>query len=375
MNSSPGAPIRFEIVSRDARTSARTAVLHTPHGDIDTPAFAPVGTRGAVKAISPRDLEDLGVQLVMVNAFHLAMRPGTEPVRRLGTVHDLGGWHGPLMSDSGGYQAFSLGELADQDEDGITFRYPVDGSVHRFTPETVTRLQEELGADLVMPLDVCTPYPATVEQATTDMRLTHAWAERARRCKQRQDQLLYGIVQGSVYPDLRQESAIAISELGFDAFAIGGVSVGESKDEMYRAVLTSVEVLPEGRPRHLLGVGHPEDLVATVAHGIDTFDCVMPTRVARNGGALTMSGRMNLRNAVHRTDPSPIDPECRCYACTNFSRSAIRHFVTSDEILGIHLLTLHNLHFVLDLMRRIRHEVADGTYAEFAAHFAESYVP
>jgi queuine tRNA-ribosyltransferase len=279
------------------------------------------------------------------------------------------------MADSGGYQAFSLGEMARVDDGGITFRYPIDGSTHRFTPESVMNVQSCIGADLIMPLDVCTEYPTTFSKARADMEQTHKWAARSQAVHDRGDQLLYGVVQGSVFPELRAESAEHIASLGFQAMAIGGVSVGESKQEMRSVVRSSVSALPEEAPRHLLGVGHPDDLVASIASGIDTFDCVMPTRVARNGAALTNGGRINLRNAAHSLADTPIDDDCRCYACRQFSRAAIRHFVKSDEILGLHLLTLHNLHFTLDLMRRARLALVEGTFPAFVERFGATYRP
>ncbi|MCE7938464.1 tRNA guanosine(34) transglycosylase Tgt [bacterium] len=365
--------LRFDVVARDGASLARRGVLYTPHGPIATPAFAPVGTQGAVKALAPRDLLGLGVEVVMANAYHLAMRPGADTVAALGGLHALSGWDGPLMTDSGGFQIFSLQGASRVDDDGVTFKSHVDGSMHRFTPESVVALQQTLGADLVMPLDVCTGHPAPRARAAHDMRVTLRWAERARRSHTRPDQWLYGIVQGSVYADLRAESARSTAQLGFPAYAIGGVSVGESKPEMLAAVEAAVPHLPPHAPRHLLGVGHPEDIVEGVARGIDTFDCVMPTRVARTAAALTMDGRINLRNASHVADLRPLDPACGCYACQRFSRGAIRHLFMAGEMLGPHLLTLHNVHFTLDLLRRIRAALESGTFGGFRRDFLARY--
>ncbi len=365
--------LRFDTHSRDTESLARTGVLYTPHGAIPTPAFAPVGTQGAVKALSPRDLRDLGVEVVMANAYHLAMRPGADTVAALGGLHALSGWNGPLMTDSGGFQVFSLPGASRVDADGVTFKSHIDGSTHRFTPESVVDLQQTLGADLAMPLDVCTGYPATREQAARDLRLTLAWAERSLQAHGRRDQWLYGIVQGSVYADLRAESARRTAELDFPAYAIGGVSVGEAKSDLLAAIDAAVPHLPPAAPRHLLGVGHPEDIVEGVARGIDTFDCVMPTRVARTAAALTMEGRINLRNAHHATDRRPLDPACACYACQQFSRGAIRHLLMAGEMLGPHLLTLHNLHFTLDLVRQMRAAIASGTFGDFRREFLTHY--
>jgi queuine tRNA-ribosyltransferase len=363
----------FEISHRDPDTAARTGMIHTTHGTIPTPAFAPVGTQATVKSLAPKDLALLGVAIVMSNAYHLALRPGAATVEALGGLHALAGWDGPMMTDSGGFQVFSLETKTQVDTDGVTFRSHIDGSVQRFTPESVAAWQMTLGADLVMPLDVCTGYPVTHETAAAEMWLTRAWAERARRAHSRVGQVLYGIVQGSVFPDLRAESARGIAALGFEAYAIGGVSVGETKTEMWSAVDAALPHLPDAAPRHLLGVGYPEDLVEGVARGIDTFDCVMPTRIARNAGALTMDGRINLRNSAFAQDRRPLAEDCTCYACQHFSRGAIRHFTLADEILGLHLLTLHNLHFTLSLMRQLRGAIAAGSFAAFRRDFLARY--
>jgi queuine tRNA-ribosyltransferase len=367
------APITFDIVARDPETYARAGVLRTTHGTIPTPAFAPVGTQGAVKAMSPRDLEEIGVTVVMANAYHLEMRPGSDVVSALGGLHGLSGWDGPLMADSGGFQVFSMAGRREIDSDGVTFRSHIDGAAHRFTPESVAELQESLGADLIMPLDVCTGFPVSRAQAAADARLTAEWARRALRSHSRDDQLLYGIVQGSVYGDLRAESAAMLADAGFRAFAVGGVSVGEPKAEMLCAIEASVPGLPEAAPRHLLGVGHPEDIVEAVARGMDTFDCVAPTRWARNAGAITMDGRINIRNAEHTSDVRPLQDGCMCYACRHFSRGAIRHLLKAGEILGLHLLTIHNLRFVLDLTARLRSAILDGTFASCRRDFLTDY--
>lgn len=365
--------VSFEVVCRDTESRARAGLLATPHGDIPTPAFAPVATQATVKSMPPTALEAMGVRLLMSNAYHLAMRPGVDVVRDLGGLHRLAGWDGPMMTDSGGYQVFSLTGLRDVDDDGVSFRSHVDGTLHRFTPERVIDVQEALGADLIMPLDVCTGYPATREQAELDVKRTADWAERALRAHGRHGQLLYGIVQGSVFDDLRVASADAVVRLGFRASAIGGVSVGESKDDMRAALDAVVPRLPDAAPRHLLGVGHPDDIVDAIARGMDTFDCVAPTRWARNGGAMTMSGRRNLRNARYARDEQPIEAGCPCLACARFSRGAIRHFVKSGEILGLQLLTMHNLSFVLHLTARARSAILDGTFGAWRRSFQSSY--
>lgn len=364
--------LRFEILARDPASGARAGLLHTPHGVVPTPAFAPVGTQGAVKALSPADLTDLGVPVLMCNAYHLAMRPGAAQVQALGGLHRLSGWPGPLMTDSGGFQVFSLEGLRKVDDDGVTFRSHIDGDLHRFTPESVIAVQEQLGADLIMPLDLCTGYPAGRSAVEHDLDRTQRWLERALAARTRPDQALYGIVQGGTFADLRAAAARAVVGAGPDAYAIGGVSVGEPKAALMGAVVAALAELPEQAPRHLLGVGHPDDLVAGIAKGVDTFDCVMPTRIARNAGALTMAGRMNLRLAQYAGDTEPIDRGCECYACRHFSRGALRHFLKAGEILGIHLLTLHNLHFTLDLVRRARAAILSGDFGSFQAAFVEA---
>lgn len=360
----------FEIQARDPLSLARAGLLHTPHGAIPTPAFLPVGTQATVKGCPPEMLRQLGVAAVMSNAYHLALRPGAATVAALGGLHVLAGWDGPMMTDSGGFQVFSLAHRRKVDAGGVDFRSHLDGSLLRFTPESVMTLQADLGADLIMPLDVCSAGGANHESAAAEMRLTLAWAARARDAQRREDQLLYGIVQGAAHPDLRAESARATRALGFEAYAIGGLSVGESKASTLAALDAAVVELPDEAPRHLLGVGHPEDFVTGVLRGMDTFDCVMPTRVARTGGALTWDGRVNMRNAVHAQDPAPLDADCPCPTCRRFSRGAIRHFLKAGEMLGPMLLTVHNLHFMLRLIADLRQAILDGRLAELREQLA-----
>jgi queuine tRNA-ribosyltransferase len=364
--------IRFEVLARDPATGARAGLLHTPHGPVATPAFVPVGTQGTVKAATPADLAALGVELVMCNAYHLAMRPGAETVRALGGLHRLAAWDAPLMTDSGGFQVFSLAERRKVTDDGVTFRSHVDGNLHHFTPESVVALQEALGADLAMPLDVCTPYPADRADVERDLARTQAWLERAVVARRRADQALYGIVQGGLFPDLRAEAARAVVALEPEGYAVGGVSVGETQGQMLAAVAATVAELPQGAPRHLLGVGHPDDLVPCIALGIDTFDCVLPTRLARNAAALTPSGRISLRHAAYRADTRPIQAGCDCYACRNFSRGAIRHFVKADEILAAQLLTLHNLAFTVRRVAAARAAILAGAFDDFRRSLASA---
>lgn len=365
--------VRFEILRCDSTTAARAGVLETAHGKVPTPAFAPVGTQGAVKALAPRDLHSLGVALVMMNACHLAMRPGVATVAALGGLHAFAGWDGAIMTDSGGYQAFSLGDAVRRDADGLMLRDPASGALHRFTPESLVAIQETLAVDIALPLDVCTPYPTTPQQAALDVDTTMRWAERTQAARRRSEPAFYGIVQGGIDLELRAQAARAIARLGFDGFALGGLSVGEPKAAMLRVVAATVSHLPEERPRHLLGVGHPEDLVLCIGEGVDTFDCVMPTRVARNGGALTMNGRLNLRNAVYASDRRPLAEGCSCYACQRFSRGALRHLLLAREILALQLLTLHNVHFTVELVNRAREAILAGQFARFRDQFLAEY--
>ena len=363
-------PFVFTIRGRDGR--ARLGSLHTPHGELATPLFAPVGTQAAVKAVSPAQLEEVGVRLILANTYHLYLRPGDERIARLGGLHRFMDWPHPILTDSGGYQIFSLAERRQLDDEGVTFRSHLDGSTHRLTPERAISIQENLGADLIMALDVCPPARerAEVEQA---VHLTHRWAERCLRAKTRTDQALFGIVQGGVFPDLRRQSAEFIASLGFPGHAIGGLSVGEAKEETLAMLELLDASLPEDRPRYLMGVGSPEDLVQAVRRGVDLFDCVLPTRMARNHAALTRRGRMNLRAAVYADDPQPIDPECTCYACAHFSRAYLRHLCLAGEILAATLLTLHNLHTLTMLMADLRLAVGEGRLDVFAEEFLHDY--
>ncbi len=358
--------IRFDLVATDGR--ARAGVLHTPHGDVPTPVFMPVGTQGTVKAVSPRDLKDLGATMILANTYHLYLRPGDERIARLGGLHRFMAWDGPILTDSGGYQVFSLAPMRWLDADGVTFRSHIDGSEHRFTPEKVIAIQENLGADIITCLDECA-LPTDYEYNLRALERTHAWAERCRAAHRRPDQALFGIVQGGVFPDLREQSARFITGLGFDGYAIGGLSVGEPKAQTYAVLELLDGLLPADRPRYLMGVGTPQDLVEGVARGVDMFDCVLPTRMARNGGALTRQGRINLRNACYADDPAPLLPNCTCYTCTHFSRAYLRHLILTNEILGAHLLTLHNLHLMLTIAREIRESILRSQFAAYREAF------
>ncbi|MFO7917691.1 MAG: tRNA guanosine(34) transglycosylase Tgt [Anaerolineae bacterium] len=351
---------------------ARLGTLYTCHGKVSTPVFCPVGTQAAVKAVSPRTLRELGVQMILANTYHLYLRPGTDLIEELGGLHEFMAWDGPILTDSGGFQVFSLQDLRDLDDDGVTFRSHLDGSEHRFTPELVVELQEQLGSDIAMVLDECAE-PDDYDYNVEALRRTHLWAERCLEAHSRSDQALFGIVQGGIFEDLRAESARVLTSMDFPGYAIGGLSVGESKEDMLRILDHVTPLLPREKPRYLMGVGSPEDLVECVARGIDIFDCVLPTRLARNGSVFSPYGRLNLRNACYKDDPRPIQEDCSCYACSNFSRAYIRHLITRNEILGLCLTSAHNLHFLTRLMRQIRQCLRDGTFRAFGKAFLQRY--
>lgn len=348
---------RFEVVHKDAGTGARRGVLHTPHGDVQTPVFMPVGTAGAVKAMPHEWLESLDAGIILANTYHLYLRPGHERIERLGGLHQFAAWNRAILTDSGGYQVFSHRELRSIGEEGVQFRSHLDGSRNFFTPEKAIDVQRALGSDIVMVFDDCTPYPSSYVDAETSMELSMRWAKRCREQWDRFDiggRALFGIVQGSVYHDLRKRSAEALNRIGFSGMAIGGLSVGEPKDLMYEVVESTAPLLPWDRPRYLMGVGTPEDLIRSVAMGIDMFDCVLPTRNARNGCLFTSQGRIVIKNAVYAEDDGPLDPQCSCPTCRRFSRAYLRHLFLAGEHLSAVYNTVHNLTFYLDMMRKIR---------------------
>lgn len=358
----PNAAFRFEIIARHGR--ARAGIFHTPHGPIPTPVFAPVGTQGTVKAVTPAQLEEIGATLILANTYHLYLRPGDELIAEMGGLHRFMNWSGPILTDSGGFQVFSLAANRKVDDDGVTFKSHIDGSIHRFTPEKSIAIQENLGADIIMAFDECAPpYDrAYNEQA---MQRTHNWAERCLKAKTRADQALFGIVQGGIFPDLRQESAQFIAALNFPGNAIGGLSVGETKEET-RAMLDIVlSILPEDKPRYLMGVGMPEDLVDGILRGVDIFDCVLPTRLARHNAALTRNERLNMVNAAYARDPLPIDPNCACYTCRHFSRAYLRHLIIAREMLSATLLSIHNLYTLIKLVQDTRQAILENRLEEF----------
>jgi queuine tRNA-ribosyltransferase len=356
--------MKFEVLARDG--DARRGRLHLAHGLVDTPAFMPVGTYGAVKAMSPAALEQVGAQIILGNTFHLWLRPGTDVVRGHGGLHRFMGWRGPILTDSGGFQVFSLGELRTLSEQGVSFRSPLDGSPRLLTPEESMRIQRDLGSDIVMAFDECTAYPADFAVAQTSMALSMRWAERSKRAHEGNSAALFGIVQGGMHAKLREQSATVLSGIGFDGYAIGGLSVGEPKHEMLEVLRFTAPLLTAEKPRYLMGVGTPADIVSAVRAGIDLFDCVLPTRNARNGWLFTREGVIRLRNARYRTDLQPADSSCTCYTCRNFTRAYLHHLQRTNEILGAHLNTLHNLHFYATLMQSLREAIAQGKLAQHA---------
>jgi queuine tRNA-ribosyltransferase len=361
--------VTYELIRQCPVTGARAGRLHTPHGSFDTPMFMPVGTQGTVKTLSPEELKTMGAGVILGNTYHLFLRPGHETVKKAGGLHRFMNWDGGILTDSGGFQVFSLGDLRKITEEGVSFRSHHDGSTQFLSPEKSMEIQMALGADIAMAFDECTPYPADYDYACRSMRLTTRWARRCLAVHNRTDQALFGIVQGGMYADLRRESAEDLVEMDFPGYAIGGLSVGEPKPLMYEVLEQTVPYLPANKARYLMGVGTPDCLVEGVARGIDMFDCVFPTRVARNGTAITSQGRVVIRNAAYAEDFSPLDPECDCYTCRNYSRAYLRHLIRCDEIFGLRLMSLHNLHYLIKLMGRIREAILQDNYPEFRRLF------
>ncbi len=355
----------YEIKNQDPQCAARTGVLRTPHGDVQTPVFMPVGTQGTVKALGPDDLRSLEYEIILGNTFHLYLRPGHDLIRDFGGLHNFISWDRPMLTDSGGFQVFSLAQLRKITEEGVRFQSPIDGSYHKFTPEYAVQVQEAIGADIIMTFDECTPYPATREYVKKSMELTTRWAARCREAKTDNGQALFGIVQGGMEKDLREFSAKQIIDIGFDGYAVGGLSVGESKILMWEIADHTLPLLPVGSPHYLMGVGTPEDLLRGIRIGVDMFDCVMPTRNARNGNCFTSQGRVVIKNAQYRRDEAPLDPECECYTCKNFSRAYLRHLYSAGEILASRLLTIHNLAYFQRLIHGARKAIESGSFLEY----------
>jgi queuine tRNA-ribosyltransferase len=357
----------FQLHAQDG--AARRGTLVFPRGEVQTPAFMPVGTYGTVKGMLPRDIEAIGAEIILGNTFHLMLRPGTEVVKRHGDLHNFIGWQKPILTDSGGFQVWSLGELRKITEEGVSFRSPIDGSPVFLGPENAMQIQRELGSDIVMIFDECTPYPATEEQARASMELSLRWAARSKEAHGDNLSALFGIVQGGMYPALRSESLAGLVKIGFDGYAIGGLSVGEPKEDMLNVLEHLVSQMPQDKPRYLMGVGTPFDIVEAVRRGIDMFDCVMPTRNARNADLFTSRGKVRLRNAVNRYNENPLDPECDCYTCKNFSRAYLHHLDKCKEMLGAQLNTIHNLRYYQTLVRQLREAIAAHRLENFVKEF------
>jgi queuine tRNA-ribosyltransferase len=358
--------MKFEIFKNDTTSLARWGRCHTSHGIFHTPAFIPVGTQATVKALTPEELRELGAEIILSNTYHLYLRPGHERVRRLGGLHRFMHWDHPLLTDSGGFQIFSLNSLVKVSEEGVQFQSHIDGSRHLISPEMAMEIQEALGADIIMCLDECTAYPASHQEAERSLELTLNWSRRCRDSRRRRDQALFGIVQGGMYKDLRHRSVEALAEMGFDGYSIGGLSVGEGKELMFEMVAATAPLLPPHQPRYLMGVGSPLDILEAVQRGVDMFDCVLPTRNARNGMLFTRTGRIVIKNARYADDESPIEPGCSCYTCRSYSRAYLRHLYLAEEILAMRLNTIHNLHFYLTFMKEIRQAIAEDQFQDLA---------
>ncbi|MCC0665527.1 tRNA guanosine(34) transglycosylase Tgt [Clostridioides sp. ZZV15-6597] len=366
--------VRYELIKTCKQSGARLGRLHTPHGIIETPIFMPVGTQATVKSMTPEELKEIGSQIILSNTYHLYMRPGHELIKKAGGLHKFMNWDKPILTDSGGFQVFSLGPLRKIKEEGVEFRSHLDGSKHFLTPEKAMEIQNALGSDIMMAFDECTPYPADREYVKNSLERTTRWLKRCKDAHNNTDkQALFGIIQGGMYKDLREQSAKEITSIDLPGYAIGGLSVGEPKPLMYDVLEHTTPFMPKDKPRYLMGVGSPDDLVEGVIRGVDMFDCVLPTRIARNGTAMTSQGKVVVRNATYAEDFTPLDPECDCYACKNYSRAYIRHLVKANEILGARLITTHNLHFLLNLMKQIRQAIMEDRLLDFRNEFFAKY--
>lgn len=366
--------VRYELIKTCKQTGARLGRLHTPHGVIETPIFMPVGTQATVKAMTPEELKDIGSQIILSNTYHLYMRPGHDLIERAGGLHKFMNWDKPILTDSGGFQVFSLGPLRKIKEEGVEFRSHLDGSKHFLSPEKATEIQNALGSDIIMAFDECAPYPADRQYVKNSLERTTRWLERCKAAhKYPERQALFGIVQGGMYKELREQSAREITAIDLPGYAIGGLSVGEPKEMMYEVLDYTVPLLPEDKPRYLMGVGSPDDLLEGVLRGIDMFDCVLPTRIARNGTAMTSQGKVVVRNASYAEDFTSLDPECDCYTCRNYTKAYLRHLIKCNEILGARLLTIHNLHFLLKLMENVREAIREDRLLDYKKDFFEKY--
>ncbi|MBW7476243.1 tRNA guanosine(34) transglycosylase Tgt [Paenibacillus oenotherae] len=366
--------IKYELIKTCKQSGARLGRIHTPHGVIDSPAFMPVGTQATVKTMSPEELKMMDAHIILSNTYHLFIRPGHEIVRRAGGLHKFMNWDRPILTDSGGFQVFSLSNMRKIKEEGVEFRSHLNGDKLFLSPEKAMEIQNALGSDIMMAFDECAPYPAEYDYVKQSLERTTRWAERCLQAHARpHDQALFAIIQGGMYEDLRRQSAADLTSMDFPGYAIGGLSVGEPKDIMNRMLESTVPLLPHGKPRYLMGVGSPDALIDGSIRGIDMFDCVLPTRIARNGTTMTSSGRLVIRNAKFAEDFGPLDPECSCYTCTNYSRAYIRHLIKADETFGIRLTTYHNLHFLLQLMRDVRQAIMEDRLLDFREAFFTKY--
>ena len=362
----------FKLLQKDQSSKARLGVVSTPHGEIPTPIFMPVGTRGTVKTMTPHEMDKLGAKIILGNTYHLMLKPGMDIIAKAGGLHNFANWQKPILTDSGGFQVFSLAKLRKITKDGVTFNSHIDGSKIFLGPKESMSIQKTLGADIVMNFDECTPYPCSHSEAEKSLELTLKWAQICRNYKLNDGQQLFGIVQGSTYEDLRKKSAEELVKIGFEGYAIGGLSVGEPEEEMYKALNWVIPILPENKPRYVMGVGDPKQLIESIARGVDMFDCVIPTRLARHGSAYLKNGTtIPIKAGRYKDDFSPIDEKCDCYACRNFTKAYIRHLLNVGEILGMRLITIHNLHFFLRLMENIRTSIANGTFSELRKNFGK----
>mgnify|MGYP000908415005 CR=1 FL=1 len=364
---------KFDLVKKCQQTAARLGRVSTAHGVVDTPVFMPVGTQATVKTLAPDELYEIGTEIILANTYHLNLRPGMEVVRKAGGLHSFMNYNRPILTDSGGFQVFSLAKLRRVTEDGVEFNSHIDGSRHFIGPERAIEIQQALGADIIMCFDECISYPSTYEYAEKALERTTRWARRCKDFHRGSDQVLFGIIQGGLYEDLRLRSAQEIVELDFPGYAIGALSVGEPKEEMYSTIELLEGNLPINKPRYLMGVGEPEDLLEGVSRGIDMFDCVLPTRLARHGTAYTTTGKLAIRNAQYTEDFSPLDPECDCPVCSQYTRAYLRHLIKSGEILGLRLLSYHNVYFLVELMKRIRESLQNNSFLNFYQEFLNKY--
>ena len=366
--------VTYELIKTCKQSGARLGVLHTPHGDIETPIFMPVGTQATVKSMTPEELKEIGSQIILSNTYHLYLRPGHELVKKAGGLHEFMHWDKPILTDSGGFQVFSLGPLRKISEEGVEFRSHLDGSKHFLTPEKAMEIQNALGSDIMMAFDECAPYPASREYVKNSLERTTRWLERCKEAhKNPEKQALFGIIQGGMYKDLREQSAKEITAIDLPGYAIGGLSVCEPKPIMYDILEHTTPFMPVDKPRYLMGVGSPDDLIEGVIRGVDMFDCVLPTRIARNGTAMTSQGKVVVRNATYAEDFTPLDPECDCYTCRNYTKAYIRHLIKTNEMLGARLITTHNLHFLLKLMENIRQAIREDRLLDFREEFFTKY--